>query len=217
MGGPSTVYIRRAYPADRLLSKCRVFSPEAPRRSSPIESTGVVSRKRLTDYVCSTKDGDTDERTNCLYIVPPISPDLKPPRLLFLFFPSPPLPPPLSLLLHPLRLDRPANVPPFIKTVYRLRCHQLTDVSVRLSVHQLSISSPAKRTSARKIHIYILTFQVSYMGTCISSFPGEKFCSLYSFFSSSLSDSDRYINCSSLSLRFPKSLRRNIQFRFSNI
>lgn len=77
-GGPSTAYICRSYPADRSsLSKCRVFFPKAPRRSSPIDlALYVVSRKRLPDYVCPATDGDADERTSGLYIVPP---DLKPP------------------------------------------------------------------------------------------------------------------------------------------
>lgn len=44
----------------------------------------VVSRKRLPDYVCPA----TDERTSGLYIVPPISLDLKLPRLFFFSFSS---------------------------------------------------------------------------------------------------------------------------------
>lgn len=62
------------------------FFPKAPRRSSPIDlALCVVSRKRLPDYVCPATDGDADERTSGLYIVPP---DLKPPRILFFSFSS---------------------------------------------------------------------------------------------------------------------------------
>lgn len=62
------------------------FFLKAPRCLLLIDSVlHVVSRKRLPDYVCPTTDGDADERTSGLYIVLPISLDLKLPRLFFSF------------------------------------------------------------------------------------------------------------------------------------
>lgn len=49
------------------------------------EAPNATVRKRLLNYVCPATDGDADERTSGFYIVP-ISPDLKPLRLLFFSF-----------------------------------------------------------------------------------------------------------------------------------
>lgn len=64
------------------------FSPRSRVARRRFTRFHVVSRKRLPDYVCPATDGDADERTSSLYIVPPISPDLKPSRLLFFSFSS---------------------------------------------------------------------------------------------------------------------------------
>lgn len=109
-------YICGLYTAGRILQpidrfyRNSVFFPEAPYRSSPMDSAhGVVSRKRLPDYVCPATDEDANDRTSDLYIVPLISPDLKLPR----DSSSSPSPhPSLSLpLRRPLRPDRPVCLP----------------------------------------------------------------------------------------------------------
>lgn len=98
------------------------FFLKAPRCLLLIDSVlHVVSRKRLPDYVCPTTDGDADERTSGLYIVLPISLDLKLPTLLLLLFPC------FFIVLF-VSSDRPVCLPLSRPYIDRDATHQLTNV-----------------------------------------------------------------------------------------